>query len=73
MYTVNDVGKHNTEKSCWIIINHKVYDLTDYLYNHPAGADVLISYGGKDCTTIFDYTAHTDKAKKDMERNLIGT
>jgi cytochrome b involved in lipid metabolism len=36
-----DVAKNNTDESCWIVIDAKVYDLTDFLEAHPGGEAVL--------------------------------
>ena len=27
-YTMADVEKHNTSNDCWVVVYHKVYDLT---------------------------------------------
>ncbi len=32
----------------------QVYDFTEFLDEHPAGAEAILKYGGKDGTDIFD-------------------
>ena len=47
-YLREEVSKHNNSKSCWIIINDGVYDITELLSLHPGGKMILISIGGKE-------------------------
>jgi cytochrome b involved in lipid metabolism len=42
-YTLSDLKAHNTEKSCWIAVHGKVYDVTDFLEEHPGGYDIIIT------------------------------
>jgi cytochrome b involved in lipid metabolism len=49
-----EVYKHNTEKDCWVIIHDKVYDLTDFLKEHPGGKQAILLFAGKDATEEFD-------------------
>lgn len=30
-YTLEEIQKHNDNKSTWVILHHKVYDLTKFL------------------------------------------
>lgn len=30
-YTLEEIRKHNSSKSTWLILHHKVYDLTKFL------------------------------------------
>ncbi|KAH9928981.1 FMN-dependent dehydrogenase-domain-containing protein [Amylocystis lapponica] len=48
-----EVQKHNTPESCWVIINGQVYDATSVLAWHPAGAAVILKNSGKDATKAF--------------------
>jgi L-lactate dehydrogenase (cytochrome) len=41
-----EVAKHDNKKSCWIVLDSKVYDVTDFLTQHPGGAAVLLKQGG---------------------------
>ena len=34
-YTTAEVSQHNMQNDCWIIIHGKVYDVTEFLSNHP--------------------------------------
>jgi L-lactate dehydrogenase (cytochrome) len=50
----NEVATHASRDSCWVIIANKVYDVTDYLDNHPGGSQILLQYGGKDATAMYE-------------------
>ena len=46
----DEVALHTSEESCWIILDKKVYDVTDYLEEHPGGVGQIMKYAGKDGT-----------------------
>lgn len=45
-YEASEVAKHNNANDCWIIVDGKVYDITDYVYDHPGGESILTNAGG---------------------------
>ena len=49
-----ELAKHNTMTDCWVALYGKVYDFTDFLEDHPAGADAILRYSGADGTDIFE-------------------
>jgi hypothetical protein len=51
--TAAEIAKHSSASDCWIIINSKVYDVTNYLGIHPGGAGTIAPYCGQDATTAF--------------------
>jgi L-lactate dehydrogenase (cytochrome) len=44
------VQRHNDCDSCWVIVEGEVYDVTDFLEEHPGGANIILRYAGKDAT-----------------------
>ncbi|KAF8250672.1 hypothetical protein K440DRAFT_128279 [Wilcoxina mikolae CBS 423.85] len=50
----NEVAKHNTPTSCWVIIHNIVYDVSDFLPSHPGGANIILRFAGRDATAEFD-------------------
>lgn len=68
-----EVAKHNTEDSLWCIIDHRVYDLTDFVDAHPGGSVVLAQVAGQDATTDF-YNLHRQEVlEKYRDQLCIGT
>lgn len=41
-----EVAKHNSTKSCWILLDSKVYDVTSFLSRHPGGAAIILKHAG---------------------------
>merc|ERR1712179_721180 len=37
VYTKEEVAKHTTKGDCWVILNDKVLDVTNFLSQHPGG------------------------------------
>uniref|UniRef100_A0A8D2QPY7 Cytochrome b5 heme-binding domain-containing protein n=1 Tax=Zosterops lateralis melanops TaxID=1220523 RepID=A0A8D2QPY7_ZOSLA len=57
----------------WLVIDRKVYDVTQFSRRHPGGSRVIGHYAGQDATDAF-VAFHQDKAlvKKYMKSLLIG-
>ena len=56
-----EVAKHNTESSPWIVVKDKVYDCSSYLNEHPGGASSILLLAGQDATDDFE-AVHSTKA-----------
>jgi len=70
--TREEVAKNNTEDSLWTIVDHKVYDLTDFIDAHPGGNVVLKQFAGQDATTAF-YNLHRHEVLHKYSDLCIGT
>ncbi|EFA85488.1 hypothetical protein PPL_01445 [Heterostelium album PN500] len=40
-YTIEDVKKHNKANDLWMVLYDKVYNLTEFLNEHPGGSILL--------------------------------
>ncbi len=61
-----DVKKHDTQKDCWTAINGTVYNLTDWIAQHPGGAQSIIDLCGTDGSAAFD-AQHGGQGKPERE------
>jgi len=53
-------------------MDDKVYDITDYVSEHPGGEAVLIEEAGTDATEAFEDVGHSSDARIDRDAFYIG-
>ncbi|KAM7339461.1 hypothetical protein ACRRTK_000076 [Alexandromys fortis] len=71
-YTLEETQKHKDSKSTWVILHHKVYDLTKFLEEHPGGEEVLREQAGGDATENFEDVGHSTDARELSKTYIIG-
>ena len=49
-----ELARHTSEDDCWVALYGEVYDFTDFLEDHPAGAEAITRFAGTDGTRGFD-------------------
>jgi cytochrome b5 len=63
---------------CWIILGDasngeaRVYDVTDYLEEHPGGSEVILEFAGRDAHDLFEDIGHSTEARNQLHRYQIG-
>lgn len=71
-FRLTEVSKHNKEGDMWLVINQKVYDVSQFASEHPGGVSVFASVAGDDATNGFNSIGHSDSAKEDLNKFYIG-
>ncbi|MFA5126809.1 MAG: cytochrome b5-like heme/steroid binding domain-containing protein [Patescibacteria group bacterium] len=64
-----EVAKHDTSNDCWLIINNKVYDATNYLDQHPRPDQLIVPYCGQDVSGQF---SSQEKHQSSKAINALG-
>lgn len=71
-YTLSEVQQHASLDDCWMVIFDKVYNITDFVYEHPGGDYILLEYAGRDATQPFLSSRHGSSAYKMLDKYWIG-
>ena len=53
-YTYEDVQRHRSTGSCWVVLYGNVYDVTAFLPDHPGGSKIILQLAGTDATEEYD-------------------
>ncbi|CAD8126724.1 unnamed protein product [Paramecium sonneborni] len=70
--TWEELECHNTSDDAWIVIDDDVYDITDFLGQHPGGIKLLLDKAGDDASTFFHRVGHSQSAHKIMGELQVG-
>ncbi|CAF1528300.1 unnamed protein product, partial [Didymodactylos carnosus] len=71
-YTLKDVSIHCKENDCWMVVRDLVYNLTDFIKEHPGGYDIMLEYAGTDATMAFVDKPHSKNAWWSLQKYLVG-
>ncbi|XP_030588310.1 fatty acid desaturase 2-like [Archocentrus centrarchus] len=53
VYTWEEVQRHSSKNDKWLVIDRKVYNITQWAKRHPGGFRVISHYAGEDATEAF--------------------
>lgn len=69
------VATHNSVNDCWVTLYHrKVYNVTGFLDEHPAGDDIILEFAGKDVTEAMadlDSHEHSESAYEMLDDEML--
>lgn len=74
-FTPDEVKSHNHDKSCYVTLGSKVFDVTDFIDDHPGGGDLVLQYAGKDVGEIMGDVVsheHSEAAYEILDDSLVG-
>lgn len=74
--SLEELGDHDHRESCWKAIDGKVYDVTDYIAEHPAPERVFVGWCGREATEAWNDKGagrtHSPAAKAMLQQYLTG-
>ncbi|XBW38700.1 hypothetical protein QEN19_004288 [Hanseniaspora menglaensis] len=68
IFTYKEVAEANGH----VIINDKVYDVSEFVNEHPGGDEIIIEFFGQDCTQDFEDIGHSPDAQKTLQKLYVG-
>lgn len=65
-YDISQLVLHNTSvNGYWIVVSGKVYDITEFLYQHVGGERIIMHYAGMDATSAYQGVLHHTNSEVD--------
>ncbi|OOQ82121.1 Cytochrome b2, mitochondrial [Penicillium brasilianum] len=53
LLSTQQISEHKTPDDCWIVVDNQVWDVTDFLDEHPGGSSIILKYAGHDATKAY--------------------
>ena len=69
---MEEVAKHNTKEDCWVVLNGKVLNVTEFLPDHPGGELAILTFAGKDASEEFNMIHPAGVIEKYFPQGIIG-
>ncbi|MDR5906554.1 cytochrome b5-like heme/steroid binding domain-containing protein [Franzmannia qiaohouensis] len=74
--TLDELAEHASAESCWKAIHGGVYDITDYVPDHPTEEEVILEWCGRESSEAWDNKSpgrpHSPGAERQLENYRIG-
>ncbi|EPS31495.1 hypothetical protein PDE_06450 [Penicillium oxalicum 114-2] len=71
-FSMEEVAKHNKKDDLWIVVKGIVLDVTNWLDEHPGGANALFNFMGRDATEEFAMLHDDEVIPKYAAQTVIG-
>ncbi|GMM42689.1 L-lactate dehydrogenase (cytochrome) [Hanseniaspora uvarum] len=69
--SLEEFVKHSKPEDCWVIINGIVYDLTNFISQHPGGPEIIKANCGHDVSKLFNPLHAKDMIDKYIDKKDI--
>lgn len=64
-----ELAKHNSRQSCWLAIHGEVWDATNFLEQHPGGANLILKLAGEDASDEYGLFHNPDLVRETLGSN----
>ncbi|KAI5711294.1 cytochrome b5-like isoform X2 [Diaphorina citri] len=72
LFTRKEVKDNSSKDNVVIIYDNGVYNVTNYLTEHPGGEEILLEQNGEDATEVFNDIGHSSDARETMKKFKVG-
>ena len=69
---MEQMAKHTTKSDCWVVVVGQVFNVTNFLGQHPCGELAILTFAGKDATEGFNMFLPPDVIGKYAPDAVIG-
>ncbi|MBW3003806.1 cytochrome b5 domain-containing protein [Candidatus Woesearchaeota archaeon] len=76
-FSIEQISHHSTADDCWLLIDGKVYEVTEFIPSHPGG-QALLQGCGSDATELYETRPmgsgepHSTRARDLLKNYYIG-
>ncbi|CAG8891096.1 unnamed protein product [Penicillium egyptiacum] len=53
LLSAQQISEHKTPEDCWVVVDKQVWDVTDFLEEHPGGSAIILKHAGRDATKAY--------------------
>ncbi|KAJ5150731.1 Aldolase-type TIM barrel [Penicillium coprophilum] len=53
LLSARQISEHKTPEDCWVVVDKQVWDVTDFLEEHPGGSAIILKHAGRDATRAY--------------------
>ncbi|CDK27727.1 unnamed protein product [Kuraishia capsulata CBS 1993] len=75
LFSTSQLQLHTSKNDCWVsLYNRKIYNVTPFLEEHPAGEELILEWAGKDITQIMsdpDSHEHSESAFEMLDEDML--
>jgi len=71
-YEWEEIMKHNQPRDLWIVVGGNIYNVGEFMFHHPGGAEIFLKNHGRDATDEFLKVGHPSYAMALTASFLIG-
>ena len=69
-YSLDEINLHSSKDDCWTIIDNQVYNVTDFISQHPGGEKILLACG-TDATNLFNGISPLGRVHSAVARGFL--
>ncbi|KAI6975542.1 hypothetical protein KC321_g4484, partial [Hortaea werneckii] len=71
LLSVEEIKRHNSPDDCWIVVDGKVWDITDFAPEHPGGGEIIWKHAGYDATTTYSTYHSPSLLPNNLDRSKL--